>query len=199
VPSEPFATYLEAAESFADLVAELPADLSGPGLGDWDLRALVGHTSRALVTVLEYLHKPAASIELRHPADYFLAIGSVGPDAGVAQRGVAAGAALGADPVASVRRLVELVTDELAGADPDQPLATFAGGSRLADYLPTRTFELVVHGLDISLAVPVPWQPPEAAVRSALELATEVALRRGEGTLLLRLVTGREPGGFSIV
>jgi hypothetical protein len=70
---------------------------------------------------------------------------------------------------------------------------------RLRDYLPTRTFELVVHGLDISLAVPVRWTPPLGALRSAVELATEVALRRGEGTLLLRLVTGREPGGFSIV
>ena len=171
-----------------------------PGrLGDWDLRALVGHTSRALVTVLEYLHKPAPAVELPHPADYVMSSAPGGSDVGITERGVAAGAALGAEPLASVRRLVELVTDELAGADPDQLLATFAGGMRLRDYLPTRTFELVVHGLDISLAVPVRWAPPLAALRSAVELATEVALRRGEGTLLLRLVTGREPGGFSIV
>ena len=198
--TDPFATYLEAAGSFADLVAELPPDLSGPGLGDWDLRALVGHTSRALVTVLEYLHKPAPTVELAHPADYVMASGApAASDSGVTDRGIAAGAALGADPLASVRRLVELVTDDLAGADPDRLLATFAGAMRLRDYLPTRTFELVVHGLDISLAVPVLWTPPPPALRSAVELATEVALRRGEGTLLLRLVTGREPGGFSIV
>ena len=197
--SDPSATYLEAAESFADLVADLPSDLSGPGLGEWDLRALVGHTSRALVTVLEYLHKPAVAVEVAHPADYFVDGIAGAAAAGVAERGVAAGAALGPDLVASVRRLVELVSADLAAADPDQLLATFAGGMRLRDYLPTRTFELVVHGLDISLAAPVPWTPPLGALRAATELATEVALRRGEGTLLLRLVTGREPGGFSIV
>jgi uncharacterized protein (TIGR03083 family) len=197
--ADPFETYLEAAESFADLVAELPPDLSGPGLGDWELRALVGHTSRALVTVLEYLHKPAPAVDLGHSADYVMASAPATPDPGVTERGIAAGAALGADPLASVRRLVELVTADLAGADPDQLLATYAGGMRLRDYLPTRTFELVVHGLDISLAVPVPWTPPPESLRAAVELATEVALRRGEGSLLLRLVTGREPGGFSIV
>jgi uncharacterized protein (TIGR03083 family) len=197
--ADPSAVYLEAAGSFADLVAQLPPDLSGPGLGDWDLRALVGHTSRAMVTVLEYLHKPAPAVEVAHPADYFVGGVAGASGAGVAERGVAAGAALGADPVPSVRRLVELVTEELAGADPDQLLATFAGGMRLRDYLPTRTFELVVHGLDIAMAVPVRWTPPLEALRSTVELATEVALRQGEGGLLLRLVTGREPGGFSIV
>ena len=197
--TDPFATYLEAAESFADLVAGLPPDLSGPGLGDWDLRALVGHTSRSLVTVLEYLHKPAPAVELAHTADYVMASAPSVPDPGITDRGVAAGAALGADPVTSVRRLLELVSDALAGADPDQLLATYAGGMRLRDYLPTRTFELVVHGLDIAVAVPLRWTPPLEALRSSVELAAEVALRRGEGTLLLRLVTGREPGGFSIV
>jgi hypothetical protein len=197
--SDPFATYLDAAESFADLVADLPVDLSGPGLGVWDLRALVGHTSRSLVTVLEYLHKRADAVELAHPADYVVAIASDISEQGIVDRGVAAGAALGADPVASVRRLVELVRADLAGADPEQLLATYAGGMRLRAYLPTRTFELVVHGLDISLASPVRWTPPLEALRSAVELAAEVALRRGEGSLLLRLVTGREPGGFSIV
>ena len=193
------ATYLEAAESFADLVASLPADLSGPGLGDWDLRALVGHTSRALVTVLEYLHKPAPARDLVCPAEYVVAIATTTSPEGIVDRGVAAGAALGTNPVASVRRLVELVTADLADADPDRLLATYAGGMRLRDYLPTRTFELVVHGLDIALAAPVRWSPPPEALRAAVELATEVALRRGEGSLLLRLVTGREPGGFSIV
>ena len=69
----------------------------------------------------------------------------------------------------------------------------------LRDYLPTRIFELVVHGLDIAAVVPVPWTPPPAALAEAVAVATEVAVRRGEGTILLRLITGREPGGISIV
>ena len=37
---------------------------SEPGLGEWDIRALVGHTSRSLVTVEVYLARPAASVEV---------------------------------------------------------------------------------------------------------------------------------------
>jgi hypothetical protein len=193
--------YLEAARSFADLVADLPASLSGPGLGDWDMRALVGHTSRSLVTVLEYVHQPAAAVEV-NAAAYVMAAGAAlasGGDAGVTERGVAAGVALGDDPAAHVRTLVDEVATVLSNVDVGQVVTTFAGGMRLGDYLPTRTFELVVHGLDITTAVPVRWVPPDAALRSAVALAGEVAVLRGEGPLLLRLVTGREPGGISIV
>jgi hypothetical protein len=193
------ATYLEAAGSFVDLVASLRPGLDGPGLGDWDLRALVGHTSRSLVTVSDYLRKPAPSVAVESAADYVAGLASVSSDDGVTTRGVAAGELLGNDPASAVRLLLETVTDDLARAVPDQLVTTYAGGMRLADYLPTRTFELVVHGLDIAAAVPARWTPPPAALAEAVALATEVAVRRGEGTLLLRLVTGREPGGLSIV
>ena len=78
-------------------------------------------------------------------------------------------------------------------------VTTYLGGMRLRDYLPTRSFELVVHCLDIAAAVPIRWAPPAPALAEAVAIATEVAVRRGEGTLLLRLITGREPGGLSIV
>ena len=106
---------------------------------------------------------------------------------------------LGDDPAGAVRLLLDAVTDDLARADARPVITTYAGGMRLRDYLPTRTFELVVHGLDIAAAVPVRWTPPPAALAEAVALATEVAVRRGEGTILLRLITGREPGGLSIV
>src|SRR5215217_5755229 len=32
------------------------------GLGEWDVRALVGHTSRSLLTVEAYLDRPAAAV-----------------------------------------------------------------------------------------------------------------------------------------
>jgi mycothiol maleylpyruvate isomerase-like protein len=194
-------SYLEAAESFAELVDSLPADLSGPGLGEWDLRALVGHTSRSLVTVSDYLGRPADQVDLESAAAYVAGIApAVTADpAGVTERGRAAGLALGEDPATAVRRLLEKVADDLVGADPDRVITTFGGGMRLRDYLPTRTFELVVHGLDISAAAAVSWAPPIDALREAVELAGEVAVLRGEGSRLLRLATGREPGGFSIV
>jgi hypothetical protein len=199
LPPEWAATYLEAAGSFADLVDSLPASLSGPGLGEWDLRALVGHTSRSLVTVSEYLRKPAPSVDVGTAVDYVAGLAAVASDPGVAERGVEAGRLLGDDPAGAVRLLLAAATDDLVRAQPDQLVTTYAGGMRLRDYLPTRSFELVVHGLDIATAVPIRWTPPAAALAEAVAVATEVAVRRGEGTLLLRLITGREPGGLSIV
>ena len=38
----------------------------------------------------------------------------------------------------------------------DPVISTIFGGMRLSDYLPTRTFELVVHGLDIARAAQLP-------------------------------------------
>lgn len=50
--TEPVGIFAGAGRSFADLVGRLPAtSWDGPGLGDWDLRALVGHTTRSLITV----------------------------------------------------------------------------------------------------------------------------------------------------
>ena len=200
MPRRPRATFLAAAGSFAELVAELPRDLTGPGLGEWDLRALVGHTARSLVTVSEYLHQPAPrAVEVRSAAAYVAGLAEASADPAVTRRGVAAGEMLGDDPAGAVRLLLDAVTDDLRRVDLDRVVTTYAGGMRLCDYLPTRTFELVVHGLDIAAAVPVRCTPPPAAVQAAVTLAAQVAARRGDGTTLLRLLTGREPGGLSIV
>ena len=100
------ASYLSAARSFVTQVAALPVDsLDGPGLGDWDLRALVGHTSRSLVTMETYLDQPAGSEEVTSAAAYDRRIAEAGgantPE--IAERGRQAGTALGDDPAASVR------------------------------------------------------------------------------------------------
>ena len=80
MPPDWSATYLEAAGSFAELVASLPDDLSGPGLGDWDLRALVGHTSRSLVTVSDYLRQPADSVQVKTAAAYVAVLAGTSND-----------------------------------------------------------------------------------------------------------------------
>jgi hypothetical protein len=44
-----------AAAAFAQLVREIPETAwNGPGLGEWDLRSLVGHASTAVSTVTAY-------------------------------------------------------------------------------------------------------------------------------------------------
>ena len=73
---------------------------------------------------------------------------------------------------------------------------------RLRQYLPTRTFELVVHGLDIARAAGLPAPAYSAGLlTAALELAVAAAVLGGRGPELLLALTGRTalPTGFSVV
>lgn len=67
------AAFREAATLFVETVARVPDNAwETPGLGAWTLRALVGHTSRSLVTVETYLDAGATEIIITSPADYYL-------------------------------------------------------------------------------------------------------------------------------
>ena len=195
--------YTAAVVSFADLLTRVPLSAyDGPGLGDWDLRALVGHTSRALLTVQTYLDRPAAVAEVESAAEYVAKAVGVATDPGaVLDRGRVAGAALGADPAAFVRTLGADVVAKVAGFDLDYVLETVAGSMRLGDYLPTRTFELVVHGLDVGRATGTDPAYPDEVLADAASLAAQVAVRTGRGPDLLLALTGRIPlpAGFSVV
>ena len=194
--------FAEAATAYAELVAGItPDQWPEPGLGEWDVRALVGHTSRSLVTVETYLGQPAASEDLPSPAAYLAAgLGKADP-AAVADRGRAAGQALGDDPAGFVRALVDRVLPMVAGDD-DPLITTVGGGMRLRQYLPTRTFELVVHGLDISRATGLSAPDYSAGLLTeVLSLAAAAAVLGGRGPELLLALTGRTtlPSGFSVV
>ena len=103
----PVATFESAARSFADLVRRIPDDAwDGPGLGDWDLRSLVGHASRSLITVSTYLQTSAEHEDVATPQEYYARIAdymsTAGADA-ITERGRQAGRDLGADPVRADR------------------------------------------------------------------------------------------------
>ncbi|MGV0793107.1 maleylpyruvate isomerase family mycothiol-dependent enzyme [Mycolicibacterium sp. XJ1819] len=199
------AAFASAARTFAGLVREIPAEAwGGPGLGEWDVRALVGHTSRSLTTVRTYLQTPAAREDLTAPEQYYLRVtpSALGIDpTEVAERGRAAGTALGDDPAAAVDALISQVLGELASVD--DPLIEVLGGLgiRLRNYLPTRTFELAVHSLDIGRAVGLPVRLPDDVLDGALVLAARIAAAGGRGTEVLLALTGRDelPRSFSIV
>jgi hypothetical protein len=198
------ATFAAAARWYVGLVGQIPADAwEGPGLGVWDLRALTGHGSRSLVTVETYLDRPAARVEVADPVAYYqrvAAITNADPEA-VAERGRQAGRALGDDPAGAVAALAERVTARVPAAG-DPVIETIAGGMRLSDYLPTRTFELVVHGFDVAEAagLDAAGLDPDA-LAEAVDLAVGVALSGGHGRALLLALTGRggRPLGFSVV
>jgi uncharacterized protein (TIGR03083 family) len=203
VPS-PRTTFLSAAAAVADLVDTIPSTAwDGPGLGVWDLRALVGHTSRALVTVVTYLGQPAAAEEIATPEAYYALVARAGgaDPAAVAERGRAAGAALGADPASAFRALIADATAALDRAGDDDLVTTVAGGMRLLAYLPTRTFELAVHGADIAAATGLPVTMPPAVLAEAAALAARTAVEVGQGPVVLAALTGRTvlPPGFSVV
>ena len=94
-------------------------------------------------------------------------------------------------------RVVPLV----AACSGEEVVETIAGGMRLADYLPTRTFELVAHTVDLCAALDLPADPPPAAALQALTLASALAVESGTTGLLLRGVLGRAalPDGFTVL
>ena len=93
------------------------------------------------------------------------------------------------------------VLGELANAG--DPLIEVIGGLgiRLHTYLPTRTFELAVHGLDIADAVNIPHVLPPDVLDEAVVLATRTAVATGHGETVLLALTGRTtlPPSFSVV
>ncbi|MCV7065022.1 maleylpyruvate isomerase N-terminal domain-containing protein [Mycolicibacterium farcinogenes] len=196
--------FASAAHGFARLVQALPADsLDGPGLGEWDLRALVGHTSRSLITVSTYLQQPAASIDLAGPVEYYAAMRGFMSDAGteaIVERGRQAGRDLGTDPAAAVDALASRALDDIDEAG--DPLITVIGGfgMRLSGYLPTRIFELAVHSLDIARATGLSAGLPNEVLAAATTLASQIAVELGEGEAVLLALTGRAelPHPFSV-
>ena len=132
-----------------------------------------------MLTVETYLDQPADAEDLATAAAYVVA----------GQRLAATPAAVvaawprrrsrtGRGPLTRVPAIVDRVLPLLDRHD-DPLVTTIAGGMRLSVYLATRTFELVVHGVDIADALGV--APPalrRRGVAAALELtARSSALR----------------------
>jgi uncharacterized protein (TIGR03083 family) len=203
--TDPVGIFTTAAESFAALVHDIPASAwDGPGLGEWDLRSLVGHASRSLITVSTYLQEPAEREDVTSAHDYYAQIQEYASKLGAAdivERGRQAGRDLGDDPSATVDGLVSRVLGELS--DVGNPLIAVIGGLgiRLHSYLPTRTFELAVHSLDIARAVGISHAPPDDVLEEATVLAARIAAAEGHGTTVLLALTGRGelPSSFSTV
>jgi hypothetical protein len=193
--------FADAAGWFVDTVALVDGRWARTGLGEWDVRSLVGHTSRALLTVEAYLEQPATRVEVESALDYFLRSRAVADDAAVAARGRQAGEALGADPAAAVAHIAIRVLARIEPCDGEELVTTIAGGMRLAAYLPTRTLELVAHTTDLAAALDVRAEPPQAPAQQVLELVAGLAVHEGSAATLLRAAIGRGglPPGFSVL
>jgi hypothetical protein len=201
--------YLTVADMFADLVARLPAaGWDAPGLGDWSRRDLVGHTvSSGIRQVPHVLGNPAGEVAAATPESYW-AIAWAAP-AEVIANAIAAssedarksGIALGEDPADAVRHLVGAAAAALAEAGDDDVVRTAVGGMRVADWLPTRTFELAVHGIDVAASAELAFPLPAEVLADVAAHAARIAVAIGDGPALLRALTGRGtlPADYSIV
>lgn len=191
-------SYLDTTDAVTELVSRVKADqLDGPGLGTWNLRSLIGHTSRAMSTVVTYLGQPMDKVTCDAAVGYYVWVAQ-GSDvnAEIARRGVEAGQALTdhgevitgfTEQMRAVRRALDAVP---AGSDPI--IRTLAGGMYLSEYLPTRTFELIVHGFDIAKAAGIAFAPHPGAVAETAALAARVGCALGHADLLIPALTGRE-------
>jgi len=199
--------YKESAEFFLKTLNQVSsAAWASPGLGEWTLRELVGHTYRSFVNLETYAATPGTQVDQQvdqiEPIDYFLAVrGSFANPASVAQRGREAGQELGEEPVAWVHASAQRAAKVLDGLPDDAILTTPVGGMRLIDYLPSRIFELTVHTLDVAKAIDLKAEPPPDAMRVTLHLMADLAVASGVGSDLAFAVTGRLslPPGYSVL
>lgn len=197
-------------------IAERAAGESGVwnevGLGEWTVRDLVGHTSRALFTIENYLDLAAeedaagvaAPIEVTSPSAYYDRALAAGTPEMIAQRGRETAATLGARPAAAVAAIAARVLARVATLDGSEPADTPAGRIRIMEYLPSRTVELTVHTSDLlqSQGVPAAEQTvPEAAAAATLHVLADLAAQKGVSAPLMRAATGRAPlpAGFTVI
>lgn len=198
------AVFIDAAKAFTELMSQIrPPDWDRSALGVWSVRDLVGHTSRALSTIETYLGKESAAGTLDGPVAYFLAARALlaDPEA-VAQRGRDAGAALGDDAATRVAELAHRVTALVRQSGEDHPVGTPVGMMTLGGYLPTRTFELTVHSLDLARALGITPPPGlEPGIGASCELAGRLAAHSADAPALLMALTGRADlrSGFTIL
>jgi uncharacterized protein (TIGR03083 family) len=193
--------FAEAADYFVATVARVPADgWNRPGLGEWSVRALVGHTSRALLTVETYLAAGAARVDVPGPVEYFPVGLATADHSAIAERGRQAGAALGDEPAEAVRTLA---ARRGAGAARHRhgPGGHARGGHAPHRLLPTRVFELAIHTPDLAAALGGTGSLPDAAAAVTLDLVAALARRRGRDTELLLAATGRGalPAGYTVL
>ncbi|MFI1394687.1 sterol carrier family protein [Streptomyces sp. NPDC020681] len=153
-------------------------------LGDWTVRELTVHLATAVGVVGRYLGLPEAQKQevalLDWPFATATAAGRVDEDT----RAVAARWDIGKLYASTGARIQEL----LPGASDDRLVPTRFGGMRLADFLVTRTVELIVHTDDLNeatgLAVPYDRQALAACTRL---LADALAMKAPGGSVEVRV------------
>lgn len=195
----------DAARWFVEVSAHAVGRYDEPGLGEWSVRDLLGHTSRSLSTVETYLDvalTDSGPVELADAVAYYHAIAEALADyAAVVERGRAAGAALGEDPMLALGALVARVPARVRATPAGALVCTPFGMMTLEGYLPTRTLELTVHTCDLAAALGVSADVPRSAAADAFAVVGDLAAAQGTASAALLALTGRRalPAGYSLL
>ncbi|MFG3147261.1 sterol carrier family protein [Streptomyces sp. NPDC048243] len=120
-------------------------------LGGWTVRDLAAHVTTALETVSRGLDGPEPTARELSLLDWPFATAARAADIADDTRELAAG---NTDLDALFTRTEQRITERLATAPDGRLVAARTGTMTLADYLVTRTVELVVHTDDLNRAVP---------------------------------------------
>lgn len=196
---------IEVTAALRDIVVDVTTDqLDWPGLGEWSVRDLLGHTLRAVVTARQYYDggPVGAPPTMANPGEYFRTATLSDPDIqqSIAQRGRDSGAALGDDVLASFDRTLAESRAVIDRAELDAVIAVAGGSMTYREYLHTRLFELVVHTDDLCRALDVP-NPLSAEVLHAVVLMAVDVATTDQLVTLLRATTGRAgiAEGFTVL
>ncbi|MFD9000799.1 sterol carrier family protein [Streptomyces sp. NPDC059582] len=188
---DPVRTRTAVLAQFGNLRAAVPAltpeQLALPTrLGEWSVRDLVAHLGTSLSAVGRFLDEPEPAKQDATVLDWpFATAAGSGPVADTARLLAERNPDLDAHLAEVERRFTEL----LAGHPGSRLLATNAGAMPLADYLVTRTVELVVHTDDLNAAVPgldIPYDRQALAACTRL-LADALAVKAPGGSTEVRV------------
>jgi hypothetical protein len=119
----------------------------------------------------------------------------------IAQRARDAVATLGDDPKAKVAADSATAIAVIGRTPPDATVGSPMGTMSLSEYLPSRTAELTIHGLDLVRALNFAMPAPSGTLVASLAfVATISSTRKRQGEVVLLALSGRGdlPEGFSV-
>lgn len=171
----------EAVRTLTPEQVALPTRLAG-----WTVRDLAAHVAMTVDAVSRHLDRDEPAKAELALLDWPFATAALAGDIDDGTRDLAAA---NPDLVALYARTEERLTQRLADAPGDRLLAARIGAMPLADYLVTRTVELVVHTDDLNAAVPgldIPYDRQALAACTRL-LADALAAKAPGGSTEVRI------------
>lgn len=176
----------------------VPAEAwTGPGLGSWNLAQLCTHLARGVTRITDYLPLPVNGPAAVDRVSYYR-FDAVAEAPAIAQRAVDETADV--DPTTLPGRFAAGWRASVAAAKdpgPEQLLTAFRGPMRLDEYVATRVVEVVLHHLDVRVALDLPPASTPAAARLTMDileqLLGEPRPRNLGRTRFLQVATGRLP------